>query len=61
MNLAKVRAVMDFLGVDQATVRSMSAEMKDETYCISLLMLYHCGLIYLPDYLHSKNEQYLLF
>ena len=54
MNLAKVRAVMEFLGVDKATVREMSAETKDETYCISLLMLYHCGLIYLPEYLHSS-------
>ena len=45
---------MEFLGVDSTTVREMSAETKDEVYCISLLMLYHCGLIYLPEYLHSS-------
>ena len=54
MNLQKVRTVLEFLGVDRATVREMSAETKDEVYCISLLMLYHCGLIYVPDYLHSS-------
>ena len=41
----------DCPGVDTATVREMSAETKDEIYCISLLMLYHCGLIYLPQLL----------
>ena len=54
MNLGWVIALLEFLGVDRATMRSMSAEAKDETYCVGLLMLYHCGLIHPPNFLHSS-------
>ena len=53
MNLGWVIALLEFLGVDRATMRSMSAEAKDETYVVGLLMLYHCGRIHLPNFLPS--------
>ena len=53
MNLQKVRAVMEFFGVDKATVREMSAETKDEKCCISLLMLYQ------PSLMNLQNLSYL--
>ena len=56
INLQKVRTLLEFPGVDSATVREMSAETKDEVYCLSALMLYHCGLIYVPDFLHSAYK-----
>ena len=56
IHLQKVRTLMEFLGVDSATVREMSAEPKDKVYCVSALMLYHCGLIYVPDFLHSAYK-----
>ena len=59
IHLQKVRTLMEFLGVDSATVREMSAETKDEVYCVSVLMLYHCGLIYVPDFLHSAYKNSL--
>ena len=54
MNAGWAVALLEFLGVERVTIRAMSAESKDEAYCVTLLMMNHCGLIHLPHYLHSS-------
>ena len=43
-----------YKGVERVTIRAMSAESKDEIYCVAVLMMKLCGLIHLPPYLHSS-------
>ena len=54
MNVGWAVALLEFLGVERVTIRAMSAESKDEVYCVTLLMMNHCGLIHLPHYLHRS-------
>ena len=41
-----------FLGLEMTTIKEMSVEAKDESYCVLVLMMKLCGLITLPPYLH---------
>ena len=52
INAGWALAVLEFLGLERTTIKEMSVEAKDETYCVLVLMMKLCGLITLPPYLH---------
>ena len=46
-----MKSLCEFLGLDSESVKETSAETFDEVYWASTMLLYHEGLIFIPDYL----------